>query len=423
MVTISLLLGAVIGTVVYMSKSMSINGQCLTENDELRSPLSVEGLLNGSTDFGFNVFTRLAPNARHSESNMAFSPFSIWSALLMTYLGARGRTEDELNYLLGLKNASKADSGRAYKAVKYWYKLRSEHQINYTLNLANSLFLERTFPLRDCIETYFGSEISRVDFQRAPEAARAAINSWVEKETKNKIRDLFPPGMMGSSTLIAIVNAAYFKGKWQSQFKKENTRKEVFHVTPGRDVMIDMMHQTNLFYHGISADLDAQVLEMPFISEEVSMIFFLPLKDFLVDSVVRELSTERIRWLRHELRKSEVEVAIPKFRVENNFEMTQLLTQMGLRDLFIPSQSNLSGFSDDRRLAVSTVRHKAFLEVNEEGSEAAAATGILAWRSARPLSPTSFIANKPFIFMLHDNLSNVVLFLGVVNRPEITNDV
>ncbi|XP_013788122.1 leukocyte elastase inhibitor-like [Limulus polyphemus] len=396
--------------------------QCISDNDttgpQKDIDITVRAYLNGSLNFGLQMFRVLqAEHNDQTSSGLFFSPFSVWSALAVTFIGTKGHTEHELSCILGIRHVDKAFSAVAYKSIQFWYKERSEKSDIF--RLANQLYFQYDIPLRECLVDYFENDVSRLDFRRYPEQARLTINEWVKEQTNCKIENFLPYFSINSMTNFVIANAVYFKGAWRQQFEIQKTRPGIFTTAVGMDIASWMMNMRGTFLYGVNEVLECQVLELPFSGDDFSMVILLPKNRYFgVDSLSRLITPDQVSNIFFSVYPTDVWVSLPKFRSESNFDLTFVLQKMGLRDIFSPRYANLSGFTEKQEvITVDAVHHKAFIEVNEEGAEAAAATGILAARSARPRRPVVFIADHPFFYYIRDNLSNIILFMGTVVHP------
>ncbi|XP_054722315.1 leukocyte elastase inhibitor-like [Uloborus diversus] len=262
------------------------------------------------------------------------------------------------------------------------------------------------------------SEIAFVDFKNNPEAAREAINAWIEKETDDKIKNLIPSNGISSLTNMIVANAVYFKESWFQSFDEMKTVRGRFTTAERKDIFVNMMETTGRFLYGRSDVLQCYALDLPYTGKTLSMTILLPKNHYRgVRDLAYNLTPNRLRNLLDNMYPREVEVYVPKFEVEDTFELSSVLNKMGLRSLFDPSRVDLSGFTGLREFTVDSVLHKAFVKVDEKGTEAAAATGVVSSRSAWPEEPTIFNADYPFVFFIRDRISNVILFIGTVQKP------
>ncbi len=344
-----------------------------------------------ANDFAFKLYNQLS----ETEGNLFFSPASIEAALSMTQEGARGNTQTQ--FFQTLEN-----SDGIFPTVG----------TSVILENANAIWVEKMFPILGTFKTAvtekYGAEIRSADFSGQPEAERLGINSWVEGKTHNKIQNLMPAGSVNAMTRLVLVNAIYFKGDWFHAFDKARTVDAPFHGAG--DVPMMTMKPKRFGY--LENDC-FQCLELPYKSEEVSMLIFLPRKKINfsdLQSMFAEVET-------NPLRKTRVEIHLPRFKTTSLFDLKQSLTALGLTDAFDPQLADFSGISGTRDLFISAAVHKAFVEVNEEGTEAAAATGISVGVTSMPMPPKIFRADRPFIFLIRENASGKILFMGRITNP------
>jgi serpin B len=385
---------------------------------EPAAPLTVTGaVVKGNTQFGLELFGQL----RQQEGNLFYSPYSISTALAMTYAGARGETAAEmaktLHFALPQEQLHPA-FGQIVKQINGDGSKRG-----YQLSTANALWGQKGYPfLPDFLSltrTNYGAGLKEVDFANATEQARQTINAWVEKETQDKIKELLKVGILTPDTRLVLTNAIYFKGSWASQFKKDQTRPEPFFQSAQNKIQAPLMHQTHAYGY-----LDAgtfQILEMPYVGKELSMVVLLPKKlDGLAD-LEKSLTADRLDdWLKR-LHTEDVIVTLPKFKTTGEFSLADALKSLGMKQAFDENTANFKGLNGGKEpLFISAVVHKAFVDVNEEGTEAAAATGVIIARPTAVIDPKPtpvFRADHPFVFLIRDRTSGSILFLGRLADP------
>ncbi|KAJ8273816.1 hypothetical protein GJAV_G00105830 [Gymnothorax javanicus] len=294
----------------------------------------------------------------------------------------------------------------------------------HVLSLANRLYGEQSYNFVEKFiedtKKFYQAELETVDFKSSAEAARVNINSWVEKTTQEKIKDLLSKGMLDRLTRLVLVNAIYFKGDWDQKFDVTATKEVPFKLNKNESKPVQMMHQKAKFGFTFISEVNCQILEMPYIGKELSMLIFLP-KDIEDDStglvqLESGLTYETfIDWTQPDMMgRGEMIVELPKFKMEDTYDLKEILISMGMEDAFSVSKSDFSGLSASSGLVLSKVVHKSFVEVNEEGTEAAAATaGNIELRCARP----RFIADHPFLFFIRHNRSQSILFCGRFCSP------
>src|SRR3984957_17352251 len=356
---------------------------------------------------------------RSQSGNLFFSPESISTALAMAYAGARGDTASEMAKTLHFTLPPE----RLHPAMgALLSELNAAHQ-GYQLSEANALSAQRGYRFLDdflqLMNNDYGACFHQVDFKGAIDAERVTINQWVEQKTANKIKDLLQPGSIRPTTRLVLTNAIYFKGDWQSQFDKAQTKDEDFHLSPAQSKKAPLMHREGGFNYFDGKTF--QVLEIPYQSKELSMVIFLP-NDVgglpALENLLTALNT--MQWLGQLSPVTKVIVTLPKFKTTQQFELGGTLAAMGMPQAFT-SSADFSGMTGKKDFAISAVIHKAYIDVNEEGTEAAAATAVtmraMAIRAPNPAPPPVFRADHPFVFLIRDNRSNSILFMGRVADP------
>jgi serpin B len=377
-------------------------------------------LVDGANAFALDLYAKLAEKG----GNLFFSPASIDTALAMAYAGAIGLTAEQmaetLHYTLPparLHAAFAADIQQLNSHGK-----TRENKPAYELVIANCLWGQQGYPFRadflSLLKARYGAGLREVDFEVEP-AARATINKWVAAQTKDKIQDLLIPGMLTPATRLVLTNAIYFKSAWLSQFEPTETQDGKFTTAGGLAVRAPMMRKLHHFGYAETPDLLA--LEMPYVQDELSMVILLPRSADGLPGVEKKLSPAELGKLTQALRQARpnVEVVLPRFKVTQAFSLGDALAAMGMPDAFDGEKGDFSGMTDKARFYIGAVIHKAFVEVDENGTEAAAATAILMAPGAafRPEPPKVFRADHPFLFLIKHTASGQILFLGRVNDP------
>lgn len=370
---------------------------------------------NSILSFSVELYKKLKSEG-DGTSNMVCSPFSIAAALSMTLAGARQDTAKQVSDALHVKH----DTVHEHFA-NFLSKLPG-YAPDVVLHVANRLYSEQTYKVLEefvqLLEKSYSTTIEKVDFKRNADKARLQVNAWVEEATRSKIKDLLKKGTVDASTALIIVNAVYFKGLWHDQFNSKCTSKQEFHETADRSKMVAMMRLKKRFRMCHDPDMKVSALEIPYKGQKTSMVVLLPeavdgLAD-LEEALTASKLTEILQGLSHQ---GDIDLSLPKFKLEQAVDLKKILAAMGIEDLFVPSKCDLSGISATKDLVVSDVVHKAFVEVNEEGTEAAAATAVLMMRCSLSLSfPTKFTADHPFMFLIRSHDPDVVLFVGSVRQ-------
>jgi len=379
---------------------------------------NIKTAVAGNTDFAFALYSRLKddPNVTAPKGNLFFSPYSISTALAMTYGGARGETQKQmattLHFTLPEQNLYPA-LGSLQKQL-----VQKDKSCGYQLLLANALWGQKGEPFLkeflDLTECYYEAGLSQLDFVNETEQSRLTINSWVEEKTNNKIKDLIPPGGVDKQTALVLTNAIYFKGEWKTKFSWWKTRKADFAVSAKDKVKVPMMYLKEDFkYYG---DEKLQVLELPYKGDEISMVVVLPSETEGISEIENTLTAENLNVLLSNVRTTKVDVYFPKFKMTwGTFSLKNTLVALGMPEAFEPEEADFSGMNGRRILWISDVFHKAFIEVSEEGTEAAAATGVV-MSKALHIEPV-FRADRPFVFIIRNNRSGNILFMGRVINP------
>ncbi|XP_072919827.1 antithrombin-III isoform X1 [Hemitrygon akajei] len=373
--------------------------------------------------FAFEFYKRLA-SSKSNTQNIFMSPLSISTAFAMTKLGACGNTLRQLMEVFRFDTITEKTSDQVhYFFAKLNCRLYRKANKSSELVSANRLFgdkaltYNRTF--QNISEAVYKAKLIPLNFREKPNVARNYINSWVANKTEGLIKNLLPPDAITPFTTLVIINAIYFKGLWKSMFDKRMTTVREFEKTANIQCRVPMMQQQGSFRFGKFTADKVKVIELPYKGDDVSMVLILPMAGGNLQEIEAALSHEKMLGWLNRLNVVEVELAIPQFRVEDSFSLTNKLKQMGLVDLFNAEKASLPGLVEGMHtdLYVSDAFHKAFLEVNEEGSEAAAATAVmLMGRSLRP-GLEVFNANQPFILLIREVAINAIIFMGRISDP------
>ncbi len=386
------------------------------------SKADTSSIVDANNRFCFDMFSKLVQDKK--TDNIFFSPFSISVALAMTYEGARGVTAKEIERVFYLPEDSKIRREGFLEMINEINKKDKKYQ----LHTANALWVEKDYKLLDdylkTIAEYYQGKATNVGFidNDEREQSRQLINKWVENQTNNKIIELIKPDMLDSSTRLVLTNAIYFKGNWQTQFNKSATKEEDFKVNSEKRVKVPMMsfgsESTKLKKFKYAETDDMQVLELPYEDNELFMLILLP-KTTLSD-VEKSLNYENLKQLKAHLRMRPVIAYMPKFKLEAEYRLGETLSKMGMPIAF-SNAADFSGMDGTTSLKIGDVIHKAFVDVNEEGTEAAAATAvIMVGKGLGGFSeePIIFRADHPFIFIIQHNKTGAILFMGRVYEPK-----
>lgn len=385
-----------------------------TVSAEAKGSSDIKTVVKGNTAFALDLYGKL----KDAEGNLFFSPYSISTALAMTYAGARKNTATQMSQTLHFT----LDRQRLHPAFAAMEERLNtvQKQGNVHLSIVNGIWPQKGYDfLKEylaLLKEHYGVSITPVDYKKATEAARKLINAWVEEKTKDKIKNIIQPGILNVLTRLVLVNAIYFKGNWASQFKKSFTKDASFWLAPGESIKVPTMTQKEKF--GYAEYDNLQILELPYVGNELSMIVLLPKKTDGLAELQKNLTVENIeKWTKY-LGEREVKVFLPRFKMTCQFDLNNTLMSMGMVDAFTKAKANFSGMDGrEKWLYIGAVIHKAFVDVNEEGTEAAAATVVAMRAMAMPEPPPVVRADHPFLFLIRENSTRSILFIGRVVDP------
>ncbi|XP_030253645.1 leukocyte elastase inhibitor-like isoform X4 [Sparus aurata] len=375
-----------------------------------------------NTNFALALLKKLSDN--DATANVFYSPLSISSALAMVMMGARGNTAAQMSECLKTRDVQ----DDVHSSFEQLLDELNKADAPYALSVANRLYGEQSYQFVEHFlrgtRKHYNAELESVDFKKSFQAARLNINSWVEEKTQGRIKDVLAQGVLDSMTRLVLVNAMYFKGDWNEKFDEDDTRDAQFRINQNDTKPVKMMRQKTSFPLTFIPEANCQILEMPYEGKELSMLIFLPndMKEGTtgLEKLEKELTYENfLKWTRPDMMDvTEVEVELPRFKMEETYDMKGVLISMGMVDAFDIARSDFSGMSPANELVLSKVVHKAFLEVNEEGTEAAAATAPIMVYCCYIESSATFIADHPFLFFIRHNPSMSILFAGRYCSPE-----
>lgn len=361
---------------------------------------------------------------RTREGNVAVSPASLSTALAMTWAGARGETASQMASTLHFGDDADALHRAAQAQIEAWNDPERE---TYELSVANRLFAQDGMPLEEdfvaLTRDRYGAPVELVGFRSDPEQARQHINGWVSSQTHQRIDELLPEGSLDSLTRMVLTNAVYFHGDWQTQFDEDATSDRPFHLAGGEDASVPTMQLTSRF--GYAQQGGVSLLQMPYVGDELAMLFVLTAERDGLSSLEESLTVEQLDAWTEALSEQQVQVELPRFRVEDpaGLPLKETLIAMGMPVPFSARDADFTAMSDPsdsaEQLHIDNVYHQVFVEVNEEGTEAAAATGVvMAARGAGGPPPRPvFRADHPFLFLIRDVRSGTILFMGRVADP------
>ena len=381
---------------------------CAAEGTEMKT------LVEGNTAFALQLYGTL----RITEGNLVLSPYSISSALAMTYAGARGETARQMEQTLHF-DQTRTDLhplfGRLDTALK---AARGDNE----LNIANSLWPQKKYPFRQeflrLLKQDYGATVTPLDYEGQAEQARVMINQWVDDKTRHKIAEIIGPGVLNDLTRMVLVNAIYFKGTWATKFRESATQPDNFYPQPDTTITVPFMHMRGQFSYGENDQL--QLVALPYVGRQLEMIILLPRSRDGIGQLEKALTVASLSAWTSGMRNQQVDVALPKFKMSSGFGLGNTLRALGMKDAFDMDRADFSGMDGRTHwLYISAVLHKAYIDVNEKGTEAAAATAVsvasLALRVEEPAR--EFRADHPFLFLIRDSTTGSILFMGRVAKP------
>mgnify|MGYP001148779518 CR=1 FL=1 len=379
----------------------------------------LDALVDGNSAFALDLYQRLAHE--QGGENLFYSPYSISLALAMTYAGARGETEqqmaDTLNYTLPQERLHPAFNALDQILATRGEAAEGKDDEGFRLNIANAIWGQEGYTFLegflDTLARNYGAGLRVLDFAGAPERARVTINDWVSEKTEGKIEELIPKGLIGPMTRLVLTNAIYFNAAWAEPFEEQQTGDGTFDLLDGGQAQVPMMHQTTSF--GYAEGEGYQAVELPYDGQELSMVILLPdAGEF--ETFEASLTDDWLSATLGRLDRRQVALTMPKFEFDSGFSLNDALTAMGMEDAF-SGAADFSGMTGDRDLFISSVIHKAFVSVDEEGTEAAAATAVVMMESAAPSEPVEVTVDRPFVFAIRDIETGALLFFGRVVDP------
>ena len=374
-------------------------------------------LVKGNNEFAFDFYKQIASS---SEKNLFFSPYSISFALAMTYEGAEGETAKEMRKVMSFPDTKKELRNGFSGLLKR--NLTDTDKSKYFFKSANSLWASASIEFKkdyfDRIKEYYAAPVEKVKFKRNKQRYKALeqINNWTEKETEGKIKDLLKKDDLTFETILVLVNAVYFKAEWKKQFKKRATMEDVFYSYSGKE-KIDFMNLSSRmrFYK----DKLHIALEIPYYQNKASMFILLPNEENSFNALQKMLDYKYFKKIKDNAKYTQVQLTLPKFKIENRMYLGKELQKAGMKLAFTKS-ADFTGMTDESDVSIDKVIHQSFINTDESGTEAAAATAVIIKRetSVPPNQVVKFNVNKPFMFFITDNATGSILFAGQYMKPE-----
>lgn len=379
-------------------------------------------LSKANSRFAISLFKELS-KGKPSDANIFMSPISISTAFAMTKLGACNRTLEQIMKVFEFDTIKEKTSDQVhFFFAKLNCRLYRKKDKTTELISANRLFGEKSLNFNETYqeisELVYGAKMMHLNFMENPEQSRLTINEWINNKTENRIKDTLPAGSVDSNTVLVLVNTMYFKGQWRNKFDKQDVMQLDFHISKTKKCSTPMMYQETKFKYRRFEEDNVKILEMPYKGEDITMVLLLPINDKSLSELEDNLHLKLNDWLK-DMTETTVSVQIPRFRIEDSFNLKEKLEAMGLKDLFNAAQASLPGMvaGNGNGLFISDAFHKSFLEVNEEGSEAAAATAVVARGRSMNLNRENFVANQPFLLLIREATINTIIFAGRVANP------
>ncbi|MCJ7509523.1 MAG: serpin family protein [Dehalococcoidia bacterium] len=372
-------------------------------------------LVAGNSAFAFDLYQAVRAN----PGNLLYSPYSISLALAMTYAGAEGETKqqmaDTFSFTLPDDRLNPAFNALDLELARRGEASPSSGDFRFQLNIANAIWGQKGYPFLaeflDVLAQNYGAGLRLLDFASAPEESRLAINDWVGEQTEGKIPDLMPQGVIDDLTRLVLTNAIYFNAAWAFPFEPQDTEDGPFHLLDGGEVSVPMMKQSKEF--GYAEGAGYQAVSLPYGVSGVSMVLLVP-QAGQFEAFESSLNAERVDAIVKALERWSVTLSMPKFDFESSFDLGETLEMMGMPDAF-SATADFSGMTGSRELFISAVVHKAFISVDEEGTEAAAATAV--GMPASAAGHADLTVDRPFVFLIRDYETGAILFAGRVVNP------
>ncbi len=364
--------------------------------------------------FALALYRQLAGN----EGDLFYSPYSIYTALMMAYAGAAGETAAQMEQALAIELPG-SDVHAALNALNLTLLNNSQFDGKpvFSFNVANQLWGQKDFAFNEqflnTLSANYNADLKTVDFNDS-ENARALINLWVAAQTNDKIKDLIPAGVLDALTRLVLTNAVYFKAAWMNQFDPSKTALGSFTLADGSQVDVPMMHAQRSMQAFVNEGLE--VVELPYEGGMYSMVLVMPAQGSLADFEA-SLDADRLNEILGSLSTASVTLSMPKFKLESSFGLSEAMKTLGMTDAFTPGIADFSGMEDTRSLYISDLLHKAYVDVNEEGTEAAAATAVVVGMTSMPAESYIISFDHPFLFLIRDIQTNTILFMGRLADP------
>ncbi|XP_076318306.1 serpin B6-like isoform X2 [Tachypleus tridentatus] len=349
------------------------------------------------------------------HENIFFSPFSVTTVIAMTFLGTQNDTAAQIRYLLKLEASGSRDKD-FHENFRHLITSFLEHNQHFQLQTINAFVIQKGIDInanyKSDLDRFYNASVQEVNFQEDPETTVQWLNSWIRQKTGNKIQNIFM-GALNPLTRLLILSIVSFKGSWLKEFDESATRLGSFYSFGTNETQVLMMHKKYKFPYGFDPELDAFVLAVPYSGTSFHMIFFLPRESQGLNKLEAVLDLEKFEEVISKLHETEVEISIPKFQLDKEYDLEDSLRKLGLTHVFSPGVADFSKFTTTKSLHLSSVKHRALLDVDEHGSKVIVSTASLV--ETLSLKPT-FTVNHPFMFFIREDQNGVILFLGRINQ-------
>ena len=389
----------------------------------------IQEVVDANNKFAFDFYSELKLN-RGEDENIFYSPYSISAALAMTYEGANGQTADEMKSVFHFPedNTLRPNFAAIYNEI-------NKKDKEYELRTGNALWVQQDYSFLEeyltKIGNFYGGKAANLDFVKETEKSRKTINSFIEEQTNDKIKDLIPKGVLSALTRLVLTNAIYFKGTWEWEFDKSDTSEQDFKITPTNIVKTSIMYMDpDKARFNYSETENMQILELPYKGKEISMLVLLPKQgeeyDFETDKVITfnyslediELSLEKLNEYKSQMQETKLDaIYLPKFEFDTKYNLNENLKALGMPTAFDAGNADFSGMNGNLDLFISQVIHQAYVKVDEKGTEAAAATAVVMTLTSSATPSNIFRADHPFIFIIQERETGNILFIGRMSNP------
>jgi serpin B len=420
-VVLSLLMVVVLGVTGCTQQAQQVSAEVLkSDKPRVTSPTvnqaDLATLVDGNSAFALDLYQAL----KDTDGNLFYSPYSISEALAMTYGGARSETAKQmagtLHFQLPQSQLHPAFNSLDLELAKRGQGAKGQDEKGFRLHVVNAIWGQQGFSFLpdylDLLAQNYGAGLRLLDFIKATEQSRQTINQWVSEQTEEKIKDLLPPGSIDTATRLVLTNAIYFNAAWASAFQPESTIDGKFTLLNGSQVNMRLMKQTESY--GYAKGDNYQAVELPYDGNELSMVILMPKADNF-KAFETAMSSRQIGDTINNIKYQQVELSMPKFKIESKFSLKKELSAMGMSDAF--NNADFSGMDGRTDLEIADVVHKSYVSVNEAGTEAAAATGVIMRETAMPTELVKVTIDHPFIFLIRDIKTGTILFIGRVMNP------